>query len=84
MQTAEKLSIPISSETLHRVRAPVHTGNYGSNSEVIHEELSDWMEREQHLSDLDDAISRGIDDSNAGRVQEIGTVREELRKNFMI
>jgi len=40
------------------------------------------MDREQRLATLDAAIARGVADADAGRTQEIGTVREELRRHF--
>jgi len=44
--------------------------------------LRGWIEREQRLKTLDAAIARAINDADAARAQEIGTVREELRKHF--
>ncbi|MBF0462107.1 MAG: type II toxin-antitoxin system ParD family antitoxin [Magnetococcales bacterium] len=60
----------------------VSTGVYGSNSELIREALRGWMEREQRLLALDTAIARGMADSETGRVEELATVRAELRKQF--
>ena len=82
MQTAEKLSITLPPEMVRIIRAKVGTGAYGSNSEVIREALRGWMEREQRLATLDAAIARGVADADAGRMQELGTVREELRRHF--
>lgn len=82
MQTAEKLSITLPSEMVRVIREKVDSGAYGSNSEVIRIALRGWMEREQRLSALDSAIVRGVADAEAGRIQEIGTIREELRKHF--
>ena len=84
MKPAEKLSIILPSEMARMVRAKVDTGNYCSDSEVIRDALRDWMEREKRLLVLDDAIARGVADSDAGRVQEIETVREEFRKHFAL
>jgi antitoxin ParD1/3/4 len=82
MQTSEKLSITLPPEMVRIIRAKVGAGAYSSNSEVIREALRGWMEREQRLATLDAAIARGIADADAGRTQEIGTVREELRRHF--
>ena len=84
MQTAEKLSITLPAEMVRIIREKVGTGSYSSNSEVIREALRGWMEREQRLATLDAAIARGVADADAdaGRTQEIETVREELRKRF--
>lgn len=82
MQTAEKLSITLPPEMVRIIREKVGAGIYSSNSEVIREALRGWMEREQRLATLDAAIARGVADADAGRTQEIGTVREELRRHF--
>lgn len=84
MEPAEKLSITLPSEMARMVRAKVDTGNYSSNSEVIREALRDSMEREKRLSALDAAIAKGIADCDAGHVQDIKTIREELRKHFAL
>ena len=80
MATAEKLSITLPAEMVRMIRERVGTGAYGSNSELIREALRGWMEREQHLVALDKAIAQGLAD--AGRVQDIGMVREEMRSRF--
>lgn len=82
MQTAEKLSITLPAEMVRVIREKVGTGTYSSNSEVIREALRGWMEREQRLATLDAAIARGVADADAGRLQEIETVREELKRRF--
>jgi antitoxin ParD1/3/4 len=82
MQTAEKLSITLPAEMVRVIREKVGTGTYSSNSEVIREALRGWMEREQRLANLDAAIARGVADADAGRTQEIETVREELKRRF--
>jgi len=82
MATAEKLSITLPAEMVRVIRERVGTGAYGSNSELIREALRGWMEREQRLVVLDTAIARGLADADAGRVQDIGMVREEMRSRF--
>lgn len=82
MQTAEKLSITLPAEMARAIREKVGTGLYGSTSEVIREALRGWLEREQRLAALDAAIARGLADAEAGRVQDTGAVREELRRRF--
>lgn len=82
MQAAEKLSITLPAEMVRIIREKVGSGAYSSSSEVIREALRAWMEREQRLSALDAAINRGVADAEAGRAQEIETVREELRRRF--
>jgi antitoxin ParD1/3/4 len=82
MATAEKLSITLPAEMVRVIRERVGTGAYGSNSELIREALRGWLEREQRLVALDTAIARGVADAEAGRVQDVGTVREEMRSRF--
>lgn len=82
MQPAEKLSITLPAEMARIIRNKVSAGAYSSNSEVIREALRGWMEREHSLMAIDAAIARGVSDSEAGRVQAIEEVREELRKQL--
>ena len=82
MASAEKLSITLPAEMVRVIRERVGTGAYGSNSELIREALRGWMEREQRLAALDAAIARGVADAEAGRAQDVGTVREEMQRRF--
>jgi len=82
MQIAEKLSITLPAEMVRIIREKVGTGVYSSNSEVIREALRGWMEDEKRLAALDAAIARGVADAEAGRVHELGTVREEFQGRF--
>jgi len=79
---AEKLSITLPAEMVRLIREKVDRGAYASNSEVIREAMRGWMERESRLAALDAAITRGMADAQAGRVQEVETVRQELGKRF--
>ncbi len=79
MQSAEKLSITLPPEMASFIRQKVASGFYGSNSEFIREALRGLMERERRLERLDGAITLGLADAEAGRVQEIEAVRRELR-----
>ncbi len=78
MSNAEKLSITLPSEMVRVIRGRVSAGAYGSNSEVIRQALREWMDREQRLGRLDDAIARGLADAEAGRVEDIDSVRAAL------
>ena len=82
MKTAEKLSITLPTEMVRIIRDKVDSGDYSSNSEVIREALRSWMTGDQPLKALDAAITRGIADAEAGRTQDIDSVREELQKRF--
>ncbi len=79
---AEKLSITLPAEMVRLIREKVDRGAYASNSEVIREAMRGWMERENRLAALDAAIARGVADAQAGRVQDVETVRQELGKRF--
>ena len=79
MHTAEKLSITLPSEMADFIRQKVDSGLYGSNSEIIREALRGMIERDRRLEQLDAAIACGLADAEAGRVQDINTVRAELR-----
>jgi antitoxin ParD1/3/4 len=82
MQSAEKLSITLPPEMASFIRRKVDSGLYGSNSEIIREALRNMMEREQRLEKLDSAITRGIADAEAGRVQDLADVRAELHQQL--
>ena len=41
-----------------------------------------WIERDRHLAALDDAIAKGIADAEAGRVQSLDLVRDEINKRL--
>jgi len=79
---AEKLSITLPAEMVRLIREKVDRGAYASNSEVIREAMRGWMERESRLAALDAAIARGVADAQAGRVQDVEMVRQELGKRF--
>ena len=81
-QNAEKLSITLPAEMVRLIREKVDRGAYASNSEVIREAVRGWMERETRLAELDAAIARGLADAQAGRVEDLHTVRQELGKRF--
>lgn len=82
MRPAEDLSITLPAEMARIIRDKVSAGNYSSISEIIREALHSWVERERGLLALDTAVACGVADAEAGRVQTIGTVREELRKHL--
>ncbi len=72
---AEKLSITLPADMARLVREKVSSGGYASTSEVIRTALRAWMQDEKRLQVLDDAIARGISDSEAGRISKIDDVR---------
>lgn len=79
---AEKLSITLPAEMVRLIREKVDRGVYASNSEVIREAMRGWMERESRLAALDVAIARGMADAQAGQIQDVETVRQELGTRF--
>ena len=60
----------------------VETGRYNSKSEVLREGVRLIQEREMRLSVLDQAISRGIADAEAGRVKPISDVAARLESRY--
>lgn len=56
----------------------VRTGRYNSRSEVLREGVRLVEEREKRLVALDAAISRGLDDVEAGRLRTAEDVSERL------
>ena len=82
MQHTEKLSITLPTHMVKQIRSKVSAGSYSSNSEVIREALRGWMNQEQRLAVLDASISQGLADAEAGRVNDLETVRQNFRKKL--
>jgi antitoxin ParD1/3/4 len=64
------------------VDALVGRGRFGSRSEVLREGVRLVHEREEWLRMVEEAIDRGLDDANAGRVTDLDTVRAEMRERY--
>ena len=60
----------------------VETGRYNSKSEVLREGIRLIQERETRLSVLDQALSRGIADADAGRVKPLADVAARLEAKY--
>lgn len=60
----------------------VSRGRFGSRSEVLREGVRLVHEREEWLRMVEEAIERGLDDADAGRVADIDTVRAEMRERY--
>jgi antitoxin ParD1/3/4 len=56
----------------------VRNGRYGSRSEVLREGVRMVQEREQRFEQLDQALSQGLADIEAGRIEDAGPVFERL------
>jgi len=84
MKNAEKLSITLPAEIVRIIREKVESGVYSSNSEVIREAMRGWIDKEEHLRHLDNALTRGLNDIREGRIEDLETVRSDLKKRFSI
>jgi len=62
----------------------VDTGRYGSKSEVLREGVRLVQDRETKLAALDDALTRGMADINAGRVKPANEVFDRLEEKYRI
>ena len=75
----ERLTITLTSEMAHAVKGAVDSGAYASSSEIIREALRDWrhkrMVRERELAELRNDIQAGLEDIEAGRVQNFDADR---------
>jgi antitoxin ParD1/3/4 len=60
----------------------VETGRYNSKSEVLREGIRLIQERETRLSLLDQALSRGLADAEAGRVKPMSDVVSRLEDKY--
>ncbi len=82
MQNSEKLSITLPAEMVRMIRKKVESGNYGSNSEVIREAMRGWLDKEERLRYLDEALMQGINNIKAGNTCDIDELRAEMKKRF--
>jgi antitoxin ParD1/3/4 len=56
----------------------VRNGRYGSRSEVLREGVRMVQEREKRLEQLDQALTQGLADIQAGRIEDAEPVFERL------
>jgi antitoxin ParD1/3/4 len=79
MNTLERLTITLPPEMAEAVRSAVLAGEYASSSEIIREALRDWRHKRalqrRELEELRAQVQRGIDDLDAGRVQDFDPER---------
>ncbi len=62
----------------------VETGRYNSKSEVLREGIRLIQEREARLAVLDQALTRGLADVDAGRVKPAGEVFARLEAKYQM
>ncbi|MDT8342740.1 MAG: type II toxin-antitoxin system ParD family antitoxin [Longimicrobiales bacterium] len=60
----------------------VETGRYNSKSEVLREGIRLIQEREARLAVLDQALTRGIADDDAGRSKPLADVVARLERKY--
>ena len=60
----------------------VKNGRYGSRSEVLREGVRLVQEREKRLEKLDEALSRGLADIEAGRAEDAELVFQRLIRKY--
>nr|VFJ53324.1 MAG: antitoxin ParD1/3/4 [Candidatus Kentron sp. FW] len=79
MSTIERMTITLTPEIAHTVRAAVRSGEYASSSEVVREALRDWRYKrafqEQELQDLRTKIRQGLNDVSEGDVYDFDSER---------
>jgi len=78
--------MPISADLGEKLEAVVNdliaNGRYNSKSEVLREGVRLVQEREAALARLVEDLDKGIDDIEAGRMTEVGIVRERLTRKY--
>ncbi len=79
MNTIERLTITLPPEMAEAVHSAVLAGEYASSSEIIREALRDWRHKRalqrRELEELRAQVQQGIDDLDAGRVQDFDPER---------
>jgi antitoxin ParD1/3/4 len=86
MATAKKRSISLTQEMEDAIQRRLATGRYASDGDVIRAALLALErhdeERARKLALLDDALSRGIADAEAGRVVPLEEAFARIRKEI--
>ena len=79
MSEVERMTITLTAKMAKAVKGAVSAGEYASNSEIIREALRDWHHKralqERELEGLRADVKTGIDDVEAGRVQDFDAER---------
>ena len=66
------------------VTALVESGRYASPGDVLSEGVRLVRERDARLAALDAALSRGVDDAEAGRVKPAAEVFDRLERKYRV
>jgi len=64
------------------VKGQLSSGRYNNKSEVVRDALRLMEERERRMAALDAAITRGLADANAGRVEDAEAVFDRLEAKY--
>jgi len=64
------------------VQTQLASGRYNNASEVVRDALRLMEDRERKLAALDASLERGMEDIQAGRVQDAETVFDRLEKKY--
>jgi len=79
MSNVERMTITLPADMADAVRAAVSGGEYASSSEIVREALREWRHkralRERELAELRTNIQRGLEDVEAGRVNDFDPER---------
>ncbi|HEY3888854.1 MAG TPA: type II toxin-antitoxin system ParD family antitoxin [Caulobacteraceae bacterium] len=72
------ISVDLGGSLEHFIDELLRTGRYNSKSEVLREGVRLVQERESRLAALDAAIARGVADADAGRVEPLDDVFDDV------
>lgn len=79
MSNVERMTITLPADMADAVRSAVRRGEYASSSEIVREALREWRHkravRERELAELRTNIQRGLEDVEAGRVNDFDPER---------
>ena len=79
MSNLHRLTVTLTEEMAHTIRAAVRAGEYASSSEVIREALRDWGHKkalqEKALQELRGKVLTGMGDIENGRVRDFDPER---------
>jgi len=74
--------LPVGNHLEGFVSKLVESGRYNSKSEVLREGIRLIQEREARMAVLDQALARGIEDDEAGRVKLLTDVFSRLERKY--